>query len=131
MYDYHSHSSFSDDSTTPLYDMIHSAIEKGILELAVTDHYDPDYPDKNFPFELDFPGYHSALLQAEEEFARQIKIVKGIEIGIQHGALSAFEYNITSFADKVADHSSGIFDMVSQSFCIGRIFLENGLDIQR
>ncbi len=85
MYDYHSHSFFSDDSSVPLKDMIETAISMGIKELAITDHYDPDYPDKNFPFEIDFNLYHQALLEAEKKYSKKIKIIKGIEIGIQHG----------------------------------------------
>ncbi len=84
MYDYHSHSFFSDDSSAPLKDMIEAAIHKGIKELAITDHYDPDYPDKNFPFEIDFSLYHQALLEVEKKYSKNIKIIKGIEIGIQH-----------------------------------------------
>lgn len=98
MYDYHSHSNFSDDSSTPLRDMIHAAIDKGIQELAITDHYDPDYPDRNYPFELDFKPYQDALLAAESEFSSRIKIIKGIEIGIQLGdTISKCETAANSF----------------------------------
>ena len=69
MYDYHSHSDFSDDCTTPLRDMVRAAVTAGIRELAVTDHYDPDYPDRNFPFELDFSAYHKGLEEVEKEFS--------------------------------------------------------------
>lgn len=101
MYDYHSHSFFSDDSTTPLRDMVEAAIKKGLKEIAITDHYDPDYPDPNFPFDLEFEAYYRALLQVEEEYSSKIKIIKGIEIGIQHGdthekchmAAKAFPYD--------------------------------------
>ncbi|MBK5263447.1 MAG: histidinol-phosphatase HisJ family protein, partial [Peptostreptococcaceae bacterium] len=120
MYDYHSHSSFSDDSSVPLKDMIEAAISMGIKELAVTDHYDPDYPDKNFPFDLNFNLYHQALLTAEKEYLKNIKIVKGLEIGIQHGetnkkcylAASAFPYDfiIGSF------HCCGGQDLYSEYF---------------
>jgi len=85
MYDYHSHTFFSDDSSTPLKNMVEASIRLGIKELAITDHYDPDYPDKCFPFDLDFTLYHKALLEAEKEYSKKIKVIKGIEIGIQHG----------------------------------------------
>ena len=83
MYDYHSHTDFSDDSSTSMDEMIQGAIKKEIRELAITDHYDPDYPDPNYPFEVDFVEYHKSLLNAEKEYAGQIKIIKGLEIGIQ------------------------------------------------
>jgi len=101
MYDYHSHSSFSDDCSTPMKHMVEAAISLGIKEMAITDHYDPDYPDKNFPFDLDFEAYYHALLDVEVNYSSKIKIIKGIEIGIQHGythikcntAAEAFPYD--------------------------------------
>lgn len=85
MYDYHTHSFFSDDCSIPTKQMIESAIIKGIKEMAITDHYDPDYPDQEYPFILDLENYHKTLLKLEEEYKTRIKIIKGIEIGIQHG----------------------------------------------
>lgn len=85
MYDYHTHSSFSDDSSTPMIDMIEAACRLGIKEMAITDHFDPNYPDREFPFDLNFPKYHQALNTMKEAYRSKIKIVKGIEIGIQHG----------------------------------------------
>ncbi len=87
MYDYHTHSSFSDDCSTPMKEMIEAAIKMGIREMAITDHYDPDYPDLEFPFELDFTSYHKALNEAKEAYKSRIKVLKGIEIGIQHGII--------------------------------------------
>lgn len=121
MYDYHTHSFFSDDSITPLKEHIQAAIDLGIVELAITDHYDPDYPDKNFPFDLDFNGYHNALLEAEQNFSGKIKIIKGIELGIQHGetnnkcriAAKSFPYDfiIGSFHSAAGeDLNSGFFN---------------------
>ncbi len=85
IYDYHTHSSFSDDGHTPMNDMIEAACNIGIKEIAVTDHYDPDYPDPNYPFLLDFPAYHKTLNEVKDTYHRKIKVIKGIEIGIQHG----------------------------------------------
>lgn len=86
MYDYHNHTEFSDDSTAPMEAMVQAAIAKNIKEIAITDHYDPDYPDNTMPFGLDFPAYHKELERVQSEFKDQIKVIKGIEIGIQHGA---------------------------------------------
>jgi histidinol-phosphatase (PHP family) len=85
MYDYHTHTIFSDDCSTPVRDMIDAACRMGIKEMAITDHYDPDYPDRPFPFEMDLTGYHKMLNEMKEEYKDKIHIVKGIEIGIQHG----------------------------------------------
>lgn len=85
MYDYHTHSSFSEDCNIPTRDMIKAAIQKGVKEMAITDHYDPDYPDSEFPFIIDFEKYHETLIKVKEEYKNEIKIIKGLEIGIQHG----------------------------------------------
>lgn len=101
MYDYHSHTFYSDDSSSPMSDMVESACVKGLKELAITDHYDPDYPDKQYPFDLELDRYNKELRQFEVLYKDRIKIVKGIEIGIQHGstlekcsqAAKAFNYD--------------------------------------
>lgn len=83
MFDYHTHSSFSDDSRTPLDDMIRTAIRSGIKELAITDHYDPGYPDRQIPFDLDLENYSKALDEKIKQYQGQISIKKGIELGLQ------------------------------------------------
>ena len=101
MYDYHTHSDFSFDSYTKPEEMIEEAVRKGIKEIAITDHYDPDYPDSDYPFEITFPRYHKKLLEVSKRYRDRIKVVKGIEIGIQHGktlakcerAANAFSYD--------------------------------------
>lgn len=87
MYDYHTHTSFSDDCSTPLKEMIEAACNIGIKEMAITDHYDPDYPDRDFPFDLDFTKYNKAINDAKESYKNKIKLLKGLEIGIQHGEI--------------------------------------------
>lgn len=86
MYDYHTHSSFSDDCDTPMNIMVEAAIKKGIKKIAVTDHYDPDYPDPDYPFTINFKSYHKMLNETEERYRKEIDVIKGIEIGIQPGS---------------------------------------------
>ncbi|MHC1723648.1 MAG: histidinol-phosphatase HisJ family protein [Aminipila sp.] len=101
MYDYHTHSFFSEDCDIPTRDMIEAAILKGVREMAITDHYDPDYPDSEYPFIIEFEKYHETLLKVKEEYKNKIKIIKGLEIGIQYGetmnkcraAANAFPYD--------------------------------------
>lgn len=82
IYDYHTHTAFSDDCDAPMEEMIETAVRKGVEELAITDHYDPGYEDPEFPFALDFEHYQAALLAAEKKYAGRIRIVKGMELGI-------------------------------------------------
>lgn len=85
-YDYHSHTAHSDDCDIPMDAMIEAAIKKGVAEYAITDHFDPDYPDPEFPFEIEFDEYYKDLSEVPQKFADRIKVIKGLEIGIQHGA---------------------------------------------
>ncbi len=86
-YDYHTHTSFSDDSQSPMNLMLDAGIKNGLAEMAVTDHYDPGYPDPEFPFEPDFEKYHQSLEEKQAEYRGKIKLIRGIEIGIQHDQL--------------------------------------------
>ena len=74
IYDYHTHTAFSDDCDAPMEEMIETAVRKGGEELAITDHYDPGYEDPEFPFALDFEHYQAALLAAEKKYAGRISM---------------------------------------------------------
>ena len=47
--DCHTHTGFSDDCDISMDEMLAGAYAKGIQTLAITDHYDPGYPDPEFP----------------------------------------------------------------------------------
>lgn len=86
MYDYHTHSYYSDDGHAPISDMVEAAIDKGLKQIAVTDHYDPDYCAAGWSSsDLDFDSYFEELTKATEKYKDKIKVIKGLEIGIQHG----------------------------------------------
>ena len=114
MYDYHMHSSFSDDCTFGMEEMILAAINKGFDEIALTDHLDLDYPDPNFPFYLDIPAYHKALDQYQAKYHGQIKILRGIEIGIQ---------------DTVAKECKDVVHAHPYDFVIGSFHAAEGKDL--
>ena len=86
-YDYHTHTSFSDDSDTPMKDMLDGACAKGLTEICITDHYDPGYPDDLYPFDLPFDEYMSTLADFQNQYRGRLSIKRGIEIGIQHHQL--------------------------------------------
>lgn len=98
MFDYHCHTSFSDDSNASFESMLNSAVKMGLTEIAITDHYDPDYPDKAFPFDLNFQEYYKSLNLYHAKYIDKIRLVKGIEIGIQSNSIEkckkgALDYN--------------------------------------
>ena len=85
LYDYHVHTDFSDDSDAPMTDMVEKAVSLGIRQMAITDHYDPGYPDPLFPFVLDEDNYYEAVSDHQDRYKDRIEIAKGMEIGIMKG----------------------------------------------
>ncbi len=83
MFDYHVHSDFSADSTTPMEKTIEKAIELGLEEICFTDHIDYDYPDESIVFDFDLKQYDTKIKQLKAVYAESISIKKGVEIGIQ------------------------------------------------
>lgn len=114
MFDYHIHTAYSDDSTSDMEDMILSAFKNGYREIAITDHIDLGYPDPNFPFLLDIPTYFKDLEHYQLKYKDQIKIVKGIEIGMQ---------------DTVHDGNSEIVHSLPFDFVIASMHTSEGRDL--
>lgn len=81
--DYHTHSSFSSDSDTPMEDNIRQAIALGLSEIAVTDHIDLDYPDPDYPFWFDYEPYRAEVERLREKYRGKIIIRLGVEMGLQ------------------------------------------------
>lgn len=113
MFDYHIHTSHSDDSTSPMEEMILSACKKGFREIAVTDHIDLEYPDPEIPFTMDIPAYCKALEDYRLKYKDKIKIIKGIEVGIQ---------------DFVSKENSDIVRSYPFDFVIGSFHAAEGKD---
>ena len=98
MYDYHTHTLFSADSNASFKTMLDAAVNIGIIELAITDHYDPEYANADLPFDLDFKAYQDSLNQYAELYKHKIKLIKGIEIGIQKKVLNKCRIAANSYA---------------------------------
>lgn len=116
MFDYHTHTFFSDDANIPMDAMIEAACQAGIKEMAITDHYDPLYPDPAYTFDLDFPAYHQALEKNQAAFKDRITIVKGMELGLQRTAL---------------DECSRAANAYPYDFIIGSFHCMEGMDLYR
>lgn len=95
--DMHTHTGFSDDCDIPMEDMMDAAYRSGIRTIAVTDHYDPGYPDPDFPFLPDFAAYHKALTAQQEKYAGHMEILAGLEVGIMEGQFEAAEKAVCGF----------------------------------
>lgn len=82
--DCHLHTSFSADSDTPIQDQIERAIALGMPEICITDHHDYDFISGDLQFLLDFDTYLPTVAKLREEYAGQIQIRCGIELGLQN-----------------------------------------------
>jgi len=78
MIDSHCHSSFSIDSQMPPAQLMATALEKGILYVALTDHI--DFGPSGHRFD---PSEYFLHLRAERENWPQLQIAIGVEMGIQ------------------------------------------------
>lgn len=88
LYDYHIHTSFSSDCDFEPKEMVQSAINKGLKEIAITDHMDFLYPDKNLPFTILPSEYYPFLYSLKKEYKNKINIKIGAELGYQKSVVS-------------------------------------------
>ena len=115
--DCHMHTEFSTDSEAPVRSMIDGALERGLKEICLTDHYDKDYPRvpdiEGTAFVFDTEEYFRTLAALREEYAGRITVRTGIEIGLQPHLGEFYRELIRS----------NPFD-----FVIGSVHLVHGLD---
>ena len=82
--DFHLHTSFSGDSTTPMSDMIQRGISLGLKTMCFTEHMDLDYdPQCSENFELDTENYFKTFLYYKEQYKDTIDLRFGVELGLQ------------------------------------------------
>ena len=90
--DFHIHTAFSEDSDAPMRDVIESGISKGLTHMCFTEHMDINFPtSEEFPnpgaFEVNTDSYLYELLKMRDEYEGKIKLLFGIELGIQTSCL--------------------------------------------
>lgn len=135
MYDYHVHSNFSADCNVDMEEMINHAIEIGIKEISFTDHIDYDYQDSSITFEFDIDPYIERIEYLREKYKGKIKILRGIEIGIQPHIIQkcdsliegkTFDFVISSLhtADKKDIHVGTFFMDKTPHECYEKYFNE-------
>ncbi len=83
--DFHTHSSFSSDSTAPLEEMVKRACLLGLTHYCVTEHLDLDFPvnPDGLTFELDTKAYLAAASLLREKYLSQLNLYTGVELGLQ------------------------------------------------
>ena len=91
--DCHLHSAFSGDSNTPMEEMILQGIRQGLSTLCFTEHNDFDYPEyPDLPpdyFLLNTDSYLYDLARFREKYADRIRLLFGVELGLQPDTMRA------------------------------------------
>ncbi|MBQ3379138.1 MAG: histidinol-phosphatase HisJ family protein [Clostridia bacterium] len=80
--DYHTHSHNSFDGYISVDKIVSRAVERGIKELAVTDHY--ECSDLRTPMAYDFEKSEGEIIEARKKYGDKIKILYGVELGQMH-----------------------------------------------
>ena len=92
--DYHVHSRYSDDSSTPMRDQVRQAEKLGLDELCFTDHV--DYAVESG---IDFPSYFREIEALRAKTS--LKVKAGLEFGIQSHTAARYEDLFAKYCDKL------------------------------
>ena len=79
MIDYHHHSASSVDSITPMADICATAIQRGITEIAFTEHMDFIPEEANTGY-FDYDAYMRSIAACRSRFADRLTVLAGVEI---------------------------------------------------
>lgn len=108
--DYHVHTAFSDDSAYPLEDVCRDAVARGLTEICITDHVDygvksdagepPIRLENGEPVtNVDYPRYFAALEAARGQWAPELHVAHGLELGVQMCTLDAYRRLLDTWRD--------------------------------
>lgn len=86
-YDYHIHSSFSDDCDSSMESQIKWACSLGLDEICFTDHVDYGVKDDG----INYPRYFAEIDRLREKYAGKIIVRSGLEIGVQTHTIGQYE----------------------------------------
>jgi len=95
--DGHLHTNLSPDSDVPIDVYAAQAVERGIAELAITDHvdFDPRYPAYDY---ADFATRERTVREAAERWAGQVSILFGVELTYERRHEDAVREHLHSHA---------------------------------
>ncbi len=81
--DYHTHSVFSFDASpeATVDAQCRAAIERGVSDLCITDHFEANGKEEHIWPEFDAQGAQDAIMAAKEKYRGKLHLTWGIEIG--------------------------------------------------
>ncbi len=114
MYDFHTHSHYSTDSTSSMHMHARKAVDLGMKGICITDHVDLDYANPAVSFDFSYDDYMNEFVGVKAYFSDVLELFSGMEIGMQ--------------PHNLADNES-ILKSRSFDFIIGSIHCVNGKDM--
>lgn len=81
--DYHVHSTYSSDGHNTIMELCKSAMNKGIKEIAITDHFEPCNANEYCSF-YNQKGYWAYMTKARQAFKGKLNVKLGVELGQPH-----------------------------------------------
>jgi histidinol-phosphatase (PHP family) len=79
VFDYHVHTTFSVDCTTPIDASCQAAIAHGVTEIAFTDHLDNQPADPGYGFYRP-DAYFAEIERMREKYGNQLTVLAGVEV---------------------------------------------------
>ena len=95
--DYHVHTYYSDDSSTPMERQVKQAVSLGLDEICITDHV--DYGVK-FD-DIDYPRYFAEIDGLRRKYAGKISVRSGLECGVQVHTAGQYEALYDTYRDSI------------------------------
>ena len=83
LYDTHTHSHLSCDSTASIAAMCEGAVANGLAGITITDHLDMNPNDEGYNFYRAEPFFEE-IAAAKRTFAGKLKVLQGVEFGEPH-----------------------------------------------
>ncbi len=83
LFDFHIHSNHSSDGKNSMADLCTKAIEQGLKEVAISDHFDPSFGNENCA-EYKPGEYFRDIKKAKLMFSNKLKIKTAVELGQPH-----------------------------------------------
>ena len=101
--DCHLHTEFSGDSEAPVRTQADRAVSLGMRAVCFTDHddYDAWSPDGKQEFILDWDAYFRAMPLFREEYEGRLKILTGVELGLQLHIKSYLDERMAQYGDLI------------------------------
>ena len=81
--DYHMHTALSMDCDASIDSQIQAAIDRGLDEIALTDHFEFDLTEDRWELTLDLETYLETIKGYKEKYENQINIKLGVEVGFE------------------------------------------------